>query len=65
MKIKMILRKYVLNVLIILAEIASIVLTFLFLTDLTQFLWLAAFIVNFIAYLWILNLDTNPEFKIP
>ena len=65
MKIKMILRKYGLNVLIILAEIASIVLTFLFLTDMNQFLFLAAFIVNFIAYLWILNLDTNPEFKIP
>lgn len=61
----MVLRKYGLNLILILAELCSIVLIFLFLAGYTRYLWFAAFGVSMIAYIGIVNLDINPEYKIP
>lgn len=63
--IKYTLLRYILCVIVILAEVGGIIAFFTALAHYAPFLWTAAFITSFAAYLSIVNLDANPEFKIP
>lgn len=62
---KILLRKYGLSVFLILLEVGGIIAFFSFLAHYVSVLWPLAFFTSFIAYLAIVNQDTNPENKIP
>ncbi len=64
-KLKFISSRYFICLIIMIAQICGIIALFTFLAHYAPILWVAAFITNFFTYLYIVNHDMNPEFKIP
>lgn len=64
-KAKLIFCKYGISVLMIFLEVGGIIAFFSFLAHYAFVLWPAAYLTSFVAYLAIVNKDTNPENKIP
>lgn len=57
--------RYGISILLILAEVGGIAALFSVLAHYVPLLWIAAFITSFVAFLSIVNLNTNPEYKVP
>lgn len=63
--IKFIWSRYMIAILMIIVEIAGIMILFTFLAHFAPILWVGAFITSFITFVYIINTEMNPEYKIP
>lgn len=64
-KLKLLIKKYGLSLILVIAEIACIVVIFVRLAYIAKFLWAFAILDTLIVFFAIVNTDENPEYKIP